>query len=62
VKDLMAHFGLKGSVSQRAGALLAAAGVEGHYYNQMRLGSSEFLVSSRRREIIKRRDQYRLAR
>ena len=61
VKDLMAHFGLKGSVSQRAQNLLDAAGVEGSYFNEMRLGSRDFLVSRRRREIIERREHLRAA-
>ncbi len=62
VKDLMAHFGLKqGSISQRAKTLLKAAQVEGHFFSEMRLGSPEFLIARRRREIIERREHYRSA-
>ncbi len=59
VKDLMAHFGVQqGSVSQRANTLLGAAGFSQRVYGEIRLGSPEFLVSARRKNIIERRDRY----
>lgn len=58
VKDLMAHFGLhQGSVSQRAATLLRAGGFDTSTYD-LSLGSPDFLVSSRRRHIINRRDYW----
>lgn len=62
VKDLMAHFGLQqGSVSQRAGTFMRAAGVRAPYdYSSawdVSLGTPELLVSSRRRQLIERRDR-----
>lgn len=60
VKDLATHFGVtQGSLSQRATTLLRAAGLPTEHYGGMYLGSPHFLVSSRRRQIIQRRDRYR---
>ncbi len=60
VKDLMAHFGLvQGGASQRASTFLRAGGFDPDQYGGMDLGSPEFLVSTRRRRIIERRDDYR---
>jgi hypothetical protein len=59
VKDLMAHFGVQqGSASQRANTLLGAAGFSQRVYGEIRLGSPEFLISTRRHRIIERRDRY----
>ena len=57
-KDLVAHFGLQGSVSQRAGTLLRAAGLRDDTYGTIALGSPRYLVSARRLRIIERRDRY----
>jgi hypothetical protein len=58
VKDVMSHFGLKGSASQRAGAMLETAGFESRTYD-LSLGSPDYLVAARRRHMIEVRDQYR---
>lgn len=58
VQDLMTHFGVKGSVSQRATTLLKAAGIQPGY-GEIVLGSPRYLTSRRRMEIIERRDHYR---
>ena len=59
VKDLVAHFGLaQGSVSQRAATLLRAGKFQdGRLYVETELGSPDYLVSSRRRRIMDRRDR-----
>ncbi|MCA1692122.1 MAG: DUF6398 domain-containing protein [Actinobacteria bacterium] len=60
VKDLMAHFGLQQvGVSQRATTMLRAGGFSTRHYRGLELGSPEFLVSSRRRSILERRDRFR---
>ncbi|TCK21571.1 DUF6398 domain-containing protein [Pseudonocardia endophytica] len=60
VKDMTAHFGAPQSVSQRAGAMLAAVGVDPHdQFGEMNLGAPDLLVSRRRREIVELRDRYR---
>ncbi len=60
VKDLTAHFGLhQGGVSQRATVMLKAGGFGTGHYGSIDLGSPDYLVSSRRRRIIERRDTYR---
>ncbi len=52
-KDLMAHFGLTGSPSGRAGSLLRAAGLERAF-----LGAEvDMLVSSRRHRILEQRQR-----
>jgi len=59
VKDLMSYVGLQqGGVSQRAKVMLRAAGFSDEYYGDIHLGSPAFLVSSRRRTVIERRDAY----
>jgi hypothetical protein len=60
VKDLASHFGVQqGSISQRGGVLLKAAGIErSARYGDIELGSPRFLVSARRKRIIERRDRY----
>jgi hypothetical protein len=60
VKDLLAHFGLRRSVSQRAYTMIRAGGFDtpdeaGSGYDVV-LGSPEYLTSSRRHWIIKTRD------
>lgn len=63
VKDLMAHFGLgQSSVSQRAAALLRAAGIASTRWYEpawdLALGDPGLLVSSHRRHLMERRDRY----
>lgn len=53
VQELTAHFGLRGSVSQRAKVILRAAGLRSDQYGEMVLGSPELLVSSCREQILK---------
>jgi hypothetical protein len=51
-KALLAHFGLQSaSVSQRAATLLDAGGLP-RYPNDFALGSPDYLVSGRRRDIL----------
>lgn len=60
VKDLAGHFGIgQSSVSQRSGPMLRAVGVSAQQYGAMDLGSPQYLVSSRRAEILSLRDHYR---
>jgi hypothetical protein len=59
VQELLAWFGVKGSVSQRAETLLRANGVNPHrLYGTMELGAPDLLTSKRRREIIEQRDRW----
>ncbi|HZD22884.1 MAG TPA: DUF6398 domain-containing protein [Acidimicrobiia bacterium] len=59
VKDMMASFGLSGSVSQRTMTLLQAGGFDGDRFKfHSRLGTPDLIVSSRRAKIIRDRDQY----
>ena len=58
-KQLIGHFGLgQSSVGQRAATMLRAGGFDGST-NTVRLGSPDYLVSSRRAHIIELRDRYR---
>lgn len=58
-QDLLAHFGVTGSVSQRTEAMQRAIGVNPYrQYGVMDLQTTEYLVSVRRAEIIERRDYY----
>ncbi len=60
VKDLVGHFGIgQGSVSQRSEPLLRAVGVNPHQYGAMDLHSPDYLISTRRAQIIALRDHYR---
>lgn len=60
VKDLLGHFGLQpGSTSQRATTMLRAGGFDTDTYSDIRLGSPDYLVSSRRQRIITLHDRYR---
>lgn len=59
VQDLLAWFGVKGSVSQRAEPLLRANGVDPHHlYGSMDLGTPDLLTAERRQEIIAARDRW----
>ncbi len=61
-KDLLAHFGVKGSVSQRAEVMLRAAGIDDKQFEVMRLGTPALLTSATRRHLIERRDKYQAQR
>lgn len=57
-KRLLAHFSLQsGSVSQRAGTLLDAGGFPRHSFD-FALGSPDYLVSTRRHDILDRRARF----
>jgi hypothetical protein len=57
-KDLLAHFGVTGSVSDRAGTLMRAAGLpSGGAPGSPELGDPALLVSSRRRRLMEVRDR-----
>jgi hypothetical protein len=58
VKDLLAHFALDGSVSQRATTLLKAGGFPTDTYGAVITASPDHLVSKRRRRIVELRDRY----
>jgi hypothetical protein len=59
VADLLAWFGVKGSVSQRAEPLLRANGVNPHeLFGTMALGTPDLLTAARRRDIIRLRDRW----
>lgn len=58
VQDLLAGFGVTGSVSQRADPLLRAVGVDPHHrFGRPDLGSPAFLTGPVRAQIIARRDR-----
>jgi hypothetical protein len=58
VQELLAWFGVRGSVSQRAEPMLRAIGVEPQPgYGPLKLGSPDLLVSGRRAAIIGQRDR-----
>jgi len=57
VKELTAYFGAASS-SQRAGVFLRAAGMDDQLYGAMDLGTPDLLVSARRSEILRSRDNY----
>jgi hypothetical protein len=58
-KQLLAWFGLSGSVSQRAETMLRAVGVPRRDDIGVRLGTPRYLVAAARENIIERRDRYR---
>jgi hypothetical protein len=59
VQDLLAWFGVKGSVSQRAEPLLRANGVDPHrLYGSMNLGQPDLLTSKCRAAIIVSRNHW----
>lgn len=57
-KDLLAHFGISGSVSDRAQSLIRAAGIDLRLtYGTLRVGDPALLVARRRRELVDERDR-----
>lgn len=57
-KELLAHFGITGSVSDRAQSLIRAAGIDlSLTYGSLRVGDPGLLVSGRRRELLEERDR-----
>jgi hypothetical protein len=59
VQELLAWFGVKGSVSDRADPLLRANGVDPtQLYGYMTLGASDLLTAKRRAEVIAQRDRW----
>ncbi len=57
-KDLLAQFGLTGSVSDRAESLIRAAGIDLNLtFGALRVGDPGLLVSRRRRELVDDRDR-----
>lgn len=56
--DIMRYFGIKGSPSQRGEVMLRAGGFDNETM-QVRLGSGDFLIASRREWIIGERDRLR---
>ena len=57
-KELLAHFGLTGSVSDRASTLMRAAGTSSFYTPSLiKFGDPALLVSSRRRYLVDSRDR-----
>lgn len=58
MKDLLAWFGVTGSVSQRAEVFLKAVGVDPHQYGRMDLGAPDLLVGARRRSLVEQRERY----
>ncbi len=57
-KDLLAHFGITGSVSDRAQSLIRAAGIDLRLtYGSLRVGDPGLLVSRRRRDLVDDRDR-----
>jgi predicted transcriptional regulator len=62
VKDLMSHLSLsQSSVSERGYQIMHAAGIQPTGAYEVRLGSPDLLVSTRRRQIIELRDRHRAA-
>lgn len=58
VQQLMKHFGLSGSVSQRAEPMLRAIDADGRF-GRTKLRNPELLVSRKRADLILVRDHYR---
>ena len=58
VKQLMSHFGVTGSASQRAGVMLKAIGAHWNYGDQ-HLGDPTLLVSAKRTSLVETREEYR---
>ena len=58
-QDFLAHFGITGSVSQRTEVMQRAIGADPHrQYGSMDLGTTAYLVSTRRARIMEARDRY----
>lgn len=55
--ELVGWFGVDGSVSQRAATMLGAIDLPGMHAGDMRMGTTRYLVSAARAEIIERRDR-----
>jgi len=56
--SFLAHFGITGSVSDRAQSLIRAAGIDlRSTYDSVRVGDPGLLVSRRRRELVDERDR-----
>lgn len=59
-QDLVAAFGVKGSVSQRSQVFQQAVGVNPHsQYGLMELGTPRYLTAERRGSIIEQRERFR---
>lgn len=57
-KELLAHFGITGSVTDRANSLIHAAGIDLNLpYGRLRVGASGLLVARQRRELVDDRDR-----
>lgn len=57
-KQLLEHFGITGSVSDRAQSLIRAAGIDLRLtYGSLRVGDAGLLVSRRRSELVDERDR-----
>jgi hypothetical protein len=60
VQEMMEHFGVKGSVSQRSERLLRAIGIEPDTrFVAMNLGTTRYLTGQRRSAILAARDRFR---
>lgn len=57
-KDLLGWFGVSGSVTDRAGAMVKALGVDAALGYEAELGMPDLLVSARRKKIIASRDRF----
>jgi hypothetical protein len=58
-QELLAWFGVNGSISQRAEVLLRANGVNpAHAYGARHLGAPDLLVAARREDIVASRDRF----
>ncbi len=57
-QQLMAHFGLTGSASQRAEPMRQAIGLPAYYVGRSDLGSGRYLTGETRRELMIRRDRW----
>jgi len=56
--SFLAHFGITGSVSDRAQSLVRAAGIDlRSTYGSVRVGDPGLLVSRRRRELVDESDR-----
>lgn len=57
-KKLLAHFGVTGSVTDRANSLIRAAEIDLNLtYGRLRVGDAGLLVSRQRRELVDDRDR-----
>jgi hypothetical protein len=57
-REVLAHFGITGSISDRAQSLIRAAGIDLRLtYGSLRVGDPGLLVSRRRRELVEERDR-----